>query len=141
MARKTKTNYKEVPTVEEELDISALNDDNQDGDNTLIQRLKPSKSVVEQYSITEELMKLDRTLPKTEQGRCSCLGISALTFPSMNNSMRSNMFTSHINQFLNLEHGEHPLIFTTAENVAGKAQQFVLPDKVKQSCLPKNCKI
>ena len=120
MARKTKTNYKEVPTVEEELDISALNDDTKDEDKTLIQRLKPSKSVVEQYSITEELMKLDRRLPKTEQGRCSCLGISALTFPSMNNSMRSNMFTSHINQFLNLEHGEHPLIFTTAENVAGK---------------------
>lgn len=87
---------------------------------SLVQVLKSKKSIVEQYSTTEELLRLDETLPKTEQGRCSCLGISALTYPAMDNSMRSNMFTSHTNQFLALQNPEPPYMFTTAENVAGE---------------------
>ena len=86
----------------------------------IIQKLKPTKQHVEQYSITEELLRLNRTIPKTAQGRASCLGTSAMTYPSSNNSMRSNMFTSHMNQFLNLVEPEVPFMFTTAENVAGK---------------------
>lgn len=86
----------------------------------IIQKLKPTKQHVEQYSTTEELLRLDRTIPKTAQGRASCLGTSAMTYPSSNNSMRSNMFTSHMNQFLNLVQPEVPFMFTTAENVAGK---------------------
>lgn len=86
----------------------------------IVQKMKPSKRHVEQYSLTEELLNLDRTIPQTAQGRASCLGTSAMTYPSSNNSMRSNMFTSHMNQFLNLVHPDVPYMFTTAENVAGK---------------------
>ena len=73
----------------------------------IIQKLKPTKQHVEQYSITEELLRLNRTIPKTAQGRASCLGTSAMTYP-------------HMNQFLNLVEPEVPFMFTTAENVAGK---------------------
>jgi hypothetical protein len=34
----------------------------------IIQKLKPTKQHVEQYSITEELLRLNRTIPKTAQG-------------------------------------------------------------------------
>lgn len=120
MARKSKKETKQIPAGGslDSLDIAPSEVEGE----ALIEKVKQArpKGVVEQFSITEELLALDETLPKTEQGRCSCLGITALTFPSMNNSMRSNMFTSHVNQFLNLEHAEHPYMFTTAENVAGK---------------------
>lgn len=91
-----------------------------DEGDSIVKVLKTKKSIVEQYSTTEELLRLDDTIPKTEQGRCSCLGISALTYPAMDNSMRSNMFTSHTNQFLALQHPEPAIMFTTAENVAGE---------------------
>lgn len=86
----------------------------------IIQKLKPSKRHVEQYSITEELLRLDREVPKTAQGRASCLGTSAMTMPSTINSMRTTMFTSHMNQFLNLVKPDVPYMFTAAENVAGE---------------------
>lgn len=84
------------------------------------EQLKSKKVTVEQYSLTDALMELDETIPKTEQGKCSSLGISALTFPYMINSMRTTMWTSHSNQFLTLTHPEHPYLFTGAEYTAGK---------------------
>ena len=81
---------------------------------------KPKRSsVVDQFSLVEELKEMDATIPNTERGQASCLGISALTFPALNNSMRGNMFTAHTSQFLNLIDPDFPFIFTGAENVAG----------------------
>lgn len=77
-------------------------------------------SVVDQFSMVEELRHMDATIPTTEAGQASCLGMSALTYPSMNNSMRGIMFTAHVNQFLNLTNPDVPFIFTGAENVAGE---------------------
>lgn len=81
---------------------------------------KRSSVVVDQFSVVEELKEMDRTIPTTEKGQASCLGISALTFPALNNSMRGNMFTSHVNQFLNLTSPDVPYVFTGAENTAGE---------------------
>lgn len=86
----------------------------------IAQKIKSQSVAVDQYSITDALQELDRTIPETEQGQCSCLGISALTNPALNNAMRTTMFTSHINQFVAQIDAEPPFIFTTAENTAGK---------------------
>lgn len=126
MPRKKKVEEKKVPKITEV--EASLDDYEEDVDDDLeeepeapiIQKLKPNKQHVEQYSITEELLRLDRELPQTAQGRASCLGTSAMTFPSSNNSMRSNMFTSHMNQFLDLVEPEPPYVFTGAENTAGE---------------------
>lgn len=128
MPRKKKTEESPKPKIMEveaslddyEEDVDEDVDIDEPEEAPIIQKLKPNKQHVEQYSITEELLRLDRELPQTAQGRASCLGTSAMTFPSSNNSMRSNMFTSHMNQFLDLVDPEPPYIFTTAENVAGK---------------------
>lgn len=71
---------------------------------------------VQKYSLKEELQKADETY----QGSASIMGMTALSYPGYNNSMRSTMFTSHLKQFLNLQHPEFPLVFTNAENVVGK---------------------
>lgn len=119
---------KEVPPKQEELDAMVPPEEHTESYNS--EKLKSRRVTVEQYSLTESLMKLDETIPQTEQGRCSCLGISALTFPYMINSMRTNMFTSHTNQFLTLTNPEHPFLFTGAEYVAGKhSNSYTKTDK------------
>ena len=120
--------FKEVPPKQEELDAMVPPEEHTESYNS--EKLKSRRVTVEQYSLTESLMKLDETIPQTEQGRCSCLGISALTFPYMINSMRTNMFTSHTNQFLTLTNPEHPFLFTGAEYVAGKySNSYTKTDK------------
>lgn len=68
------------------------------------------------YNLKDELLKADEEL----KGSLSLLGISALTFPTYNNSMRSVMFTSHSRQLVNLLHPDFPGVFTNAENVVGR---------------------
>lgn len=68
------------------------------------------------YNLKDELLKADEDL----KGSLSLLGISALTFPTYNNSMRTVMFTSHSRQLVNLLQPDFPGVFTNAENVVGR---------------------
>lgn len=47
------------------------------------------------------------------------LGISALSDPCFNNSMRMCMFTSHTKQFMNLTHPDFPFYYMGSENIVG----------------------
>ena len=76
----------------------------------------------QKYNLKQELLKAnDRILGVTDgdDKRLSLLGISALTKPEYNNSMRTNMFTSHSRQFLTLTHPHFPKVYFGAENVVG----------------------
>ena len=68
------------------------------------------------YNLKDELLKADETLT----GSLSLLGKTMLTQPAYNNSMRSVMFTSHLNQYLNLDNSDFPGFFTNGENLVGK---------------------
>lgn len=70
----------------------------------------------QKYNLNEELLKANETL----KGDLSLLGMSMLTQPGYNNSMRTVMFTSHLRQFVNLINPEFPRWFTNAENMVGK---------------------
>lgn len=68
------------------------------------------------YNLKDELLSADEKLT----GSLSLLGMTMLTQPAYNNSMRSVMFTSHLKQFVNLNNPDFPGFFTNGENVAGK---------------------
>lgn len=68
------------------------------------------------YNLKDELLKADETLA----GSLSLMGMTMLTQPAYNNSMRSVMFTSHLKQFVNLDNPDFPGFFTNGENVVGK---------------------
>ena len=68
------------------------------------------------YNLGDELLKADERL----KGSLSLLGMTMLTQPAYNNSMRSVMFTSHLKQFVNLLNPDVPGFFTNGENVVGK---------------------
>lgn len=68
------------------------------------------------YNIKDELLSADERL----MGSNALTGMTALSQPLYNNSMRSVMFTSHLKQFVNLIHPDFPQYFTNAENVVGK---------------------
>lgn len=71
---------------------------------------------MEKYNLKDDLLKADAEL----MGSNALAGKTSLTVFKYNNSMRSEMFTSHLNQFMCLEHGESPGVFTNAENVVGR---------------------
>jgi hypothetical protein len=71
---------------------------------------------LEKYNLKDDLLKADAEL----MGSNALAGKTSLTVFKYNNSMRSEMFTSHLNQFMCLEHGESPGVFTNAENVEGR---------------------
>lgn len=73
-------------------------------------------SDVKKFSLVGELNIADNTL----QGSPAVLGISGLTYPQYINSMRTNMFTSHTRQFMNIINNEAPKVFTGLENTVGK---------------------
>lgn len=76
----------------------------------------------QKFNIKQELLKAnDRILGKDDgiDKTLSLLGISALTNPVYNNSMRTNMFTSHSRQFLTLNNPHFPKVYFGAENVVG----------------------
>lgn len=68
------------------------------------------------YNIKDELLDADRRLT----GDLSLLGMTMLTVPMYNNSMRSVMNTSHLRQLLTLLKPEFPGVFTNGENLVGK---------------------
>ena len=70
----------------------------------------------QKYNLKDELLKADETM----KGSLSLLGMTMLTQPSYNNSMRSVMFTSHLKQFVCQENPDFPGFFTNGENVVGK---------------------
>ena len=70
---------------------------------------------MEKYNLKDELLAADKRLT----GSVSLLGMTALTSPTYNNSMRSVMFCSHLKQFVNLLHPDFPGFFTNAENLVG----------------------
>ena len=53
-------------------------------------------------------------------GKDDHLGLTLMTFPQYINATRSTMFTNHLKQFLNLNQGEFPKVFTNYENIFGK---------------------
>ena len=71
---------------------------------------------MEKYNLKDELLAADKRLT----GSVSLLGMTALTSPTYNNSMRSVMFCSHLKQFVNLLHPDFPGFFTNAENLVGE---------------------
>jgi hypothetical protein len=68
------------------------------------------------YNLKDQLLSADETM----KGSLSLLGMTMLTQPAYNNSMRSVMFTSHLNQFVNLLESDFPGFFTNGENVVGR---------------------
>ena len=77
---------------------------------------KGKTKYVQKFSIVDQLMKKDKEL----KGSNSLLGKTAMTFPSYNDAMRTNMNTTHLNQCLTLVNPDFPLVFTNAENLVGK---------------------
>ena len=71
---------------------------------------------IQKFSLSEDLLKADQQY----EGSTALLGKTALTFPSYNDAMRTNMNTTHLNQLLNLVNPDFPLVFTNAENLVGK---------------------
>lgn len=70
---------------------------------------------IKKYSTKDELLEADRKY----KGKTSVVGMSAMTFPGYINSTRTQMFTSHLKQFLNILHPQFPYVFSGAENTAG----------------------
>ena len=71
---------------------------------------------IQKFNLKEELVKADEKY----SGSTSLVGMSSLTQARYINSTRTQMFTSHLKQFLNLTNPEFPRVFTNAENVVGK---------------------
>ena len=71
---------------------------------------------IQKYNLKNELLEAD----KKYMNSTSTVGMSAMTQPAYINSTRTQMFTSHLKQFLNILEPEFPHVFTSAENVAGK---------------------
>lgn len=71
---------------------------------------------LQNYSLKEKLRDVDEELKNSP----ALLGMTMLTFPNYINSMRSTMFTAHLNQFLNLLKPQFPYVFTNNENTVGK---------------------
>ena len=68
------------------------------------------------YNLKDELLSANDRL----QGSLSLMGMTMLTQPAYNNSMRSVMFTSHLKQFVDLMEPDFPGFFTNGENTVGK---------------------
>lgn len=81
------------------------------------------------YNLKEELVEADKTLT----GSPEILGKAMLTIPQYVNSMRTNMFTSHLNQYKVQENTEFPLWFTNNENLVGEYSDgyFKTDDELK----------
>lgn len=75
------------------------------------------------YNLKQELLKENERVLNNNDGvdrRMSLLGISALSKPDYNNSMRTNMFTSHTRQFITLVNSQFPKVYFGAENTVGR---------------------
>lgn len=70
---------------------------------------------VKKYHLIERLLEADKRFNKSP----AVTGLSSLTFAGYINSTRTQMFTSHLKQFLNILYPQFPAIFTGAENTFG----------------------
>ena len=71
---------------------------------------------VQKYNLKEQLIRADREF----QNSPAVAGSNSMTFFRYNNSTRTQMFTAHLNQIINIIEPEFPLVFGGAENVVGK---------------------
>lgn len=71
---------------------------------------------IQKYNLIEKLQEADEKYA----GSPALVGSSGMTFAPYNNSTRTNMLTSHMNQFLNIRSPEFPFVFTGMENTAGR---------------------
>lgn len=71
---------------------------------------------IQKYSLKDELLKADQEL----SGSPSLLGKGAMTFSRYNNSTRTQMYASHLEQAQTLLTPEVPYVSTSAENTVGK---------------------
>lgn len=71
---------------------------------------------IQKYNLREQLHIADDKY----KGSTSLVGMSSLTQAPYINSTRTQMFTSHLKQFLNLINPEFPYVFSNAENTVGK---------------------
>lgn len=71
---------------------------------------------IQKYNLNEELEEAN----KKYAGSPALVGSSGMTFFGYNNSTRTNMLTSHMNQFLNIMTPEVPFVFTGMERTAGR---------------------
>lgn len=71
---------------------------------------------INKYNLVEELAKADEKLT----GDVSLIGSSGMTMVKNNSGMRTNMFNSHLNQFLTLLQPDFPGVFTNMENLVGR---------------------
>lgn len=67
------------------------------------------------YNLRQKLAEADEKYKNSP----AVVGSSGMTFFPYNNSTRTNMLTSHMNQFMNSCNPEFPYVFTGMENVAG----------------------
>ena len=71
---------------------------------------------IQKYNLVEKLAEADEKFKNSP----ALVGSSGMTFAPYNNSTRTNMFTSHMNQFLNIVDPRFSHVFTGMENVAGE---------------------
>lgn len=71
---------------------------------------------IKKYSMQEELKIADDKYMHSP----ALVGKSGLTFPMYTNSTRTQMFTSHLSQFLNILKAQFPYLFTGVEKVVGE---------------------
>lgn len=70
---------------------------------------------VKKYDLVARLIAADKKFDHSP----AVVGKSSMTFPGYINSTRTQMFTTHQNQFLNIANPDFPITFTGAEDVLG----------------------
>ena len=71
---------------------------------------------VQKYNLVDKLREADEKY----MGSTALAGKSGMTFYQHNNSSRTIMYNSHMNQFVNIYYPTFPYLFTGMENTAGK---------------------
>ena len=70
---------------------------------------------IKKYNLVEKLKEADKKYAHDP----AIFGSSSMTFAPYNNSTRTQMYTAHINQIVNIINPEFPFVFTGAENIVG----------------------
>lgn len=71
---------------------------------------------IKKYNTVQEILEADKKFDHST----AVVGMSAMTFPGYINSTRTQMFTTHLKQLLNILKPQFPYVYTGAENVVGK---------------------
>ena len=74
------------------------------------------KKVIPNLSLKETLLEKEQMF----HGKDDIFGMTLLTNPGYISASRNIMFTSHLRQFVNLNHPDFPRVFTNYENIVGK---------------------